>query len=273
MRLRDSMPEINRFAIVSAAIMLAFALTQLISFPARQLAFSVFGIQLNFIFDFNTVITLLTAALAAAGMDWLLLSHPDKDQYESRWAYLRHWIMPVLTSLVIGIALNAFAGEALWWIVFLLGSLLLMAVFVAEYNVVPSEGIRHPLARIGLTGLSFALFLLLAIALYAANLRLYLRLPLLGLCALLVISRSIYLRVGRWEVLWALVNSLILAEVAVGFHYLPLPPIQIGLYLVGIAYGLTSMVTAIKEGRKHWAFWGEPAVMLILVFILSLIWG
>lgn len=267
------MPEIDRFAIVSAAIMLAFALTQIISFPARSLAFSVFGIQLNFTFNFNTVITLLTAALAAFGMDWLILSHPNKHQYATRWIYVRHWIMPVLTSLVIGIALNAFAGEDLWWLVYLLGSLLLMAVFVAEYNVVPSEGIRHPLARIGLTGLSFALFLLLAIALYTANLRLYLRLPLLGLGGLVVISRSIYLRVGRWELSWALVNSLILAEVAVGFHYLPLPPIQIGLYLVGIAYGLTSIVTAIKEGRKHWALWGEPAVMLFLVFVLSLIWG
>lgn len=267
------MPEINRFAIVSAAIMLAFALTQLISFPARLLVFSVFGIQLNFTLDFNTVITLLTSALAAIGMDWLILSHPDKGQYKNRWAYVRHWIMPVLTSLVIGIALNAFAGEALWWSVFLLGSLLLMAIFIAEYNVVPSEDIRHPLARIGLTGLSFALFLLLSIALYSANLRLYLRLPVVGLGAMMVISRSIYLRVGRWEVLWALVNSLILSEIAVGFHYLPLPPIQIGLYLVGIAYGLTSVVTAIKEGRERWAFWGEPAVMFVLIIILSFIWG
>jgi len=267
------MPEINRFAIVSAAIMLAFALTQLISFPARSLDFSLFGIQLNFTLDFNTMITLLTAALAAVGMDWLILSHPDKDPYPRRWAYVRHWIMPVLTSLVIGIALNAFKGEALWWLVFLLGSLLLMAVFIAEYNVIPSGDIRHPLARIGLTGMSFALFLLLAIALYSENLRLYLRLPLLGLGALMVISRSIYLRIGRWELLWSLVNSLILSEVAVGFHYLPLPPIQIGLILVGLAYGLTSAVTAIKEGRKRWAFWGEPAVMFFLIFVLSLIWG
>jgi hypothetical protein len=273
MPLRDSMPEINRFAIVSAAIMLAFALTQLISFPARSLDFGLFGIQLNFTLDFNTVITLLTAALAAVGMDWLILSHPNMNQYPSRWAFLSHWIMPVLTSLVIGIALNAFTGEALWWLVFLLGSLLLMAVFIAEYNVVPSEDIRRPLARIVLTGLSFALFLLLAIALYSASLRLYLRLPLLGLGAIMVISRSIYLRVGKWELAWSLVNSLILSEVAVGFHYLPLPPIQIGLYLVGIAYGLTSVVSAIKEGRKRWAFWGEPAVMVGLIFIVSLIWG
>lgn len=253
--------------------MLAFALTQLISFPARMLVFSVMGIQWDFTLDFNTVVTLLTAALAAVGMDWLILSHPDKDLYQSRWAYLRHWIMPVLTSLVIGIALNAFSGDPLWWLVFLLGSLLLMAVFVAEYNVVPSEDIRHPLARIGLTGLSFALFLLLVIALYSANLRLYMRLPIIGLGALMVVSRAINLRIGEWALLWSLINSLILAEIAVGFHYLPLPPIRIGLYLVGIAYGLTSLVTAFKEGRRRWAFWGEPAVMLAVVLILSLIWG
>ncbi len=253
--------------------MLAFALTRLISFPARSLAFSLLGIQLNFTFDFNTVITLLTAALAAVGIDWLILSHPDRNLSPSPWAHVSHWIIPVFTSLVIGIALNAFSGEALWWVLFLLGSLLLMAVFIAEYNVMPSEDIRHPLARIGLTGLSFALFLLLAIALYSADLRLYLRLPLLGLGAMMVISRSIFLRIGRWEWLWSVLISLILSEIAVGFHYLPLPPIQVGLYLVGLAYALTSLVSALKEGRQGWAFWGEPAVMVLLILLLSLIWG
>lgn len=267
------MPEINRFAVVSAAIMLAFALTQLVAFPAQLLTFSILGIQLDFTLDFNTVVTLLTAALAAVGMDWLILSHPGKDQYQNRWAHFRHWIMPVLTALVIGIALNAFAGDPLWWLVFLLGSVLLMAVLVAEYNLVSADAIAHPLARIGLTGLSFALFLLLVIALYSADLRLYIRLPIIGLGALMIISRAVYLRIGQWEVLWSLVSSLILGEIAVGFHYLPLPPIQVGLYLVGLAYGLTSLITALKEGRKRWEFWGEPVVMLAVVLLVSLIWG
>ena len=272
MRFRDSLPDINRLSIVSAAIMLAFALTQLVSFPAPMISFTIFGILLEFFLDFNTVITLFTAVLAAAGMDWLIQSNPKKENYQNRWAYIRHWIVPVLTTFVISVALNTFTGGTFWWVIFILGSLLLMAVLVAEYNVVGGDGVSHPLATVGLTALSFALYLLLAIAVFSANLRLYVRLPLLGIAALMMISRSLYLRLGRWHTVWALVNSLVVSEIAVGFHYLPLTPIQFGLLLVGFAYALTSIVTGIKESRQDWALWAEPIGMMILMILVSVIW-
>jgi len=272
MHFRESLPEINRLSIVSAAIMLAFALTQLIAFPAQLFSFAFFGILLEFNLNFSTITTLLTAMLAAAGMDWLIQSHPDKHLYSNRWAFIRHWILPVLTTFVIGIALNTFAGSPFWWVAFVLGSFLLMAVLIAEYNVVGANEDHYPLARIGLTGLSFALYLLLAIAIYSANLRLYIRLPLLGIGALMVISRSLYLRLGKWEILWSIVSSLVVTEIVVGFHYFPLSPTQFGLSLVGVAYGLTSFVTGIKENRKGTAFWGEPVVMLALMILVSILW-
>ena len=273
MKSSDSMPDINRLSIVSATIILAFALTQLVSFPAQMISFSVLGILLEFFLDFNTIITMFTAVLAAAGMDWLIQSHPDHARYHSRWDYIRHWIVPMLTTLVIGVALNTFAGGAFWWVIFVLGSLLLVAVFIAEYNVFAVDEVRHPLASVGLTALSFALFLLLAIALNLENLRLYIRLPLLGIAAMMMISRSLYLRLGHWYFVWAVVTSLIVSEIAVGFHYLPLTPTQFGLLLVGCAYALTSIVTAIKESRKDWAFWAEPVAMLTLMVLISIFWG
>ena len=273
MQPRSSLPEINRLSIVSAAIMLAFALTQLVSFPAQSLSFSVFGIVLDFVVDFSTVTSGLTLILAAAGMDWLIRTHPEHHQYQHRWDYIRHWILPVLTTLVIGIALNTFAGGPYFWVIFILGSLLLIAVFIAEYNVVSADDVRHPIATVGLTSLSFALFLLLAIAVSSGNLRLYIRLPLLSVGLMMVISRALYLRSGEWHTIWAVIASLIIAEIAVGFHYLPLTPIQYGLLLVGISYSLTSVLTAILESRKNFGLWGEPAGMLAVVLILSILWG
>ncbi len=252
--------------------MLAFALTLLVSFPEQLISFNILGILLEFSLNFSTLTILLTAILAAAGMEWLIQSHPDRPNDTNHWFSIRHWILPVLTTLVIGVALNNFKGGVFWWVIFGLGSLLLMAVFIAEYNVVNVGGIRHPMAAIGLTGLSFALYLLMAIAIYSSTLRLYLRIPLLAVGAMMVISRSLYLRLGEWYPMWALVNSLIVSEVAVGFHYLPNAPIQIGLILVGLAYGLTSVVSGIKEFRRGWAFWAEPVGMLAILIVIGVFW-
>ena len=57
MRYRESLPDINRLSIVSAVIMLAFALTRLVSFPAQDISFLLFGILVEFTFDFSTLIT------------------------------------------------------------------------------------------------------------------------------------------------------------------------------------------------------------------------
>ncbi len=272
MRFRDTLPDINRLSIVAAVIMLAFALTQVVSFPQQQISFTVFSVQYDFSLDFSTIITGLTAFLAAAGVDWLIQSNPHRKQYKHRWSYVRHWIMPILTTLVISVTLHTLDMGIFWWVIFGVGSLLLMAVLVAEYNLSVADNVRHPLAMIGLTALSFTLYLLLAISVNSAGLRLYIQLPLLAVGAAMVISRSLYLRLGKWHLTWAMVNSLILTEVVVGFHYLPLSPIQFGLLLVGIAYSLTSIVSAIKEGRQGWNFWTEPIGMLILLVLVSFIW-
>lgn len=89
----------------------------------------------------------------------------------------------------------------------------------------------------------------------------------------MVISRALHLRTGKWHIIWAVISSLIVAEVAVGLHYLPVSPIQYGLLLVGVSYSLTSLVTAILESRTRLALWGEPVGMLTVVLILSLFWG
>jgi len=112
----------------------------------------------------------------------------------------------------------------------------------------------------------------LSVAVFSGNLRLYIRLPLLAIGAVMAISRSLQLRLGRWFPVWVIINSLAISEIVVGFHYLPLSPVQSGLMLVGIAYALTSILTSIKESRKKWGLWGEPVAMLLLMILVSLIW-
>jgi hypothetical protein len=271
MQLRKSLPDIDRLSVVAAAIMLAFALTQIIHFPSQALSFTFLGILVEFAVDFNTIITALTVILAAAGVEWLIQSHPERKAFKNFWEHGQQWIIPMLTALVVGVALNNIPEGLFWWVIFGLGSLLLMAVFIAEYNLASSDEVQHPLVMVGLTGLSFALYLLLAIAVYSSDLRLYLQLPLLGLGALMMISRSLYLRLREWHFMWVWVSTMIVSEIVVSFHYLPLTATQSALFLVGIAYALTSIVSALKEGRKGWSFWAEPIIMLVLMVLVSFI--
>ena len=252
--------------------MLAFALTLVVSLPAPAVSINFLGVVLEFSVNFGTLTILLTSLLAAAGMEWLLQSHPTENAQDRPLANVRHWIVPVLTTFVIGVTLENFRGEVFWWVAFILGSLLLLAVFIAEYNVVDVGSVRHPIAAMGLTGLSFALYLLMIIAIYSADLRLYTKLPLIAIGAMMVISRSTYLRQGSWYVIWSLVCSVVVTEIAVGFHYLPIAPLRIGLIIVGVAYALTGVVSGIKESRHGWSFWAEPVGMLSILILIGLIW-
>ncbi len=273
MKMKAALPDANRLSIVTAIIMLAFALTKLISYRLQNFYFSIFGIFIGFSLDFDDIVILFSALLAGFGMNWLLQSHPEIHRYQNHMAYVAHWIVPVLTALVIGATLKAFAVGLIWWVVYGMGSLLLFAVFIAEYSVVTHEDYLNPIATVGLTALSFGLFLLLVIALFDANIRLYVRLPLMWLGALMVIARTLYLRLGKWHLLWALLLSLVISEVVVGLNYLPLSPIKLSVLLLGIAYTLTSLVTAMEEGRKSRALWGEPISMLVITILISIFWG
>jgi hypothetical protein len=184
---------------------------------------------------------------------------------------LQHWILPGLTAWVIGVPLNSLATSPEWWIVFSMGGVLLVLVFIAEYSVADVVDIRHPAATVGLTALSFALYLILAITVRSADFRLYLMLPALALAVWLVSLRTLYLRLGgKWLFAWASVIAVVVGQIAMALHYWPLSPIRFGLILLGPSYALTSLVGGIEEGRPVQGWLIEPAVMLLLLWGLAL---
>ncbi len=152
--------------------------------------------------------------------------------------------------------------------------MLLVLVFIAEYITVDFSDIRFAAAAIGLTALSFALFLILAITLRAAGTRLYLALPGLAVPVFLVTLRSIYLRAnGQWRLAWAIGITLVIIQLAIGLQYLPVTPVGYGLFLVAPAYGLTSFAVLIEEGRSLRSAWLGPSVIMVLLVALGLVFS
>ena len=90
----------------------------------------------------------------------------------------------------------------------------------------------------------------------------------------LVSLRTLYLQSGEkghWG--WAAVISLIVGQLAIGLHYLPLSPLVYSLLLLGLGYGLTSLAVAVEENRSWRVLWVEPLVMTLAIWVLAWLVG
>lgn len=264
------LPDINQLSVLAATILLAYAMTPFVRLPETslnlRLPFGIFTYQLNF----STLVSVLTALLAAVGADWLLRGHPHREGV-SLWPQI---ILPALTAWAIGVPLSTLQVGIQWWAVFAMGGVLLVLVFLGEYIVVDFEDARHGPATIGLTALSFALYLILAITARAAALRLYLLLPVLGIPLALICLRTLYLRAGEgWNLPWTFAVVAVTAQVVIGLQYWPVSPLAYGLVLTGLAYALTNIASSFQEERTWPGMLVEPGVVLVLLWGLALFLG
>ena len=257
------LPNADRLSILSASILLAYATSRFVDIPPRELGMQLPGFYLAIQINFHTVVALLVAGLTATGADLLLRDHPalgDKNTLE-------HWLLPALTAWTLGIPLYQLPVGPQWLMSFAIGGALLMLVLVAEYIVVDPDDDRFPLASAGLTAVSYALFLILAITLRSADLRLYLILPALAIASGLVSLRTLHLRLhGGWIYLPTLVITLIVVGIISALHYWPLSPITFGLLILGPAYSLTSLIGALSEGQPLRRAIIEPGIVLLAVW-------
>lgn len=268
-----SYPDPNRLSVLMAAILLAYALARFISLPPLMLSTTLFGIHLPFQVNFQTVVSLIVAVMAASGSIWLISDHPTFKTTDIGWRNsLQFWMLPALTAFLLGIPLNLVSASTAWWVVFTVGAILLVLVFMAEYTIVDVSDLRHP-ASVGLLiAISFALFLILAIAVRAAGLRLYLIIPAILFTSGLVSLHTLYLRLeGRWMVGWAIGISLAIGQVAIGLQYWPLTPTRYGLILLGVVYAITGLAAAIEDKQPFRQALIEPFSVLGATWIIALL--
>ena len=265
---RRYLPEPMRVSVLTAAVLLAFALTRVLNGPHLfSLPLILGNFKLTLSINLNTVIVLLAAGVTATGMDWLLRTHPSLEKGETR----EHWLLPTLTVLVTGIALYTLPNTPIWWLGFGLGAVIFLVVALAEFVVVDPTDARYPVATAILTVMAFIIFLILAVALKAANARLIWIIPALFLAGGLAALRTLHLRLNeRWEYAWALGIGLVAAQVGSALHYLPLTPVRFGLALLAPIYALTVLAVSLAEGNPFRRAFLEPTIMLALFWGLAI---
>jgi hypothetical protein len=262
------LPDSDRVGILTSTVLLAFALTHLIQAPEFNLELQLPGFFLLIPLNLYTAMSVLTAGLTATGMDWLLHTHPSLN---GRPTY-QWWLLPTLTTFVIGLPLSLLPGGAAWWVAFAVAGTFLFFVFVAEYIVVDPGAPYYAISMAGLTALSYTLFFLLAVALRSSNARLYILVLSLFLAAFLASLRILHLRLsGRWEYAWSAGIAFVCVQIASGLHYWPLSPIQFGLMLIGSLYGLTNLAMNLGEDQPPRRAVLEPAIVLALCWGLAIL--
>jgi hypothetical protein len=241
---RSYLPSADRVGVLTASVLLTFALTRLIESPRLTLTLSLPGFYFAFPVTLGVFMTVFAAALAAAGMGWLTRTHPAFGEKSPR----EHVMLPTLTTLVMGAALMLFSGNSAWWAGFALGAMLLVSVYLAEYITVNPSAPSYALARAGLTALAYALFLILVASLRFAGARMFLLIPSIFLVAGFISLRILHLDgTDRWDFPWAFGIGIVCAQIGAGLHYWPLSPIQFGLALTGPLYGLTMLSVSLAD--------------------------
>ena len=178
-----------------------------------------------------------------------------------------HWLLPAVVAWVISIPLAQLPAGPLWVLALAIGGGLLVVILTAEYIAIDADDLRQPIAEAVLTAVSFAAYLLLAIALRAAETRLYLILPALAFTASVVSLRTWHLRLGgEWAWIEAGLVLVIVGQVAAALHYWPLPALSYGLAVLGPAYALTNLVTSMAQGATFRQALAGPLVMLVITW-------
>lgn len=241
---RSTLPSADRIGVLVASVLLAFALTRLIQFPSLTITLDLPGFYFALPLTLGTFMTILAAALAAAGMDWLTRSHPALKGKTN----IEHLMLPTITTFVIGAPLSILPNGTAWWAGFAFGAVLLLVVFLAEYITINPSAPSYALARAGLTALAYALFLILATSLQFSVARMVVAIPAIFIFAGLISLRILHLDgTDRWDFPWAIGIGIICAQMGAGLHYWPLMPVQFGLALTGPLYALTMLSVSLAE--------------------------
>lgn len=267
MQSERNLPDANRLSVISASILLTYAIARLIEIPSRTFAFQLPGFYFELEFNFQIATLLLSTGLIIAGTDWLLRTHPEtEDRY-----LIEHWMLPAFTAWIIGIPILQMPIGPLWWAGFVLGAGFLLLVLVAEYITIDPNDIRHPLAAAALSATAYAIFLTLGISLRFIGLRLFLLLPAIFIATILVSARTLNLRLsGHWVWLDAFSIALLSTQLTAGFHYLPVTPISFGLLILAPTYSLSTLFANIRSKMVISRAIIEPTIILLIILMTAL---
>ena len=274
MKLDRPFPSRDQLSVITATIVLAYALGRFLELPQREVATTLFGSALGFELSGPFLMLVFTAALISAGSEMIIRAHPLFAGQPARRTRI-HWILPGATALVMGAALNHAASTPLWWLVLGCSVVALVVVLIAEYLVVDPTDPRREAAALALTTLAYLLALILFILLRRLGARAAISATLGGGVAAALTLRLFALKFAPlWRsALYAALVGLVCAETIWALNYWAIPATGAALLTMIPFYVGEGLAEQHLLGRLTQRIWIEFGVIGGLVLALALVWG
>ena len=259
------LPSRDRLSVLTAIIVLAYALARFLDLPARSLTATLLGSPLRLELSGPGLMLLLVAALISTGSDTLMRSHPYYANASSRRTII-HWVVPGATALVLGAALNQAASGAAWWTGLAVSALALLAVLVVEYRVVDPADPARDAAAVALGALSYALAAVLFGLLRSVSARAAIAATVGGVTALALAWRLFALHGAplRRAAVYAALTGAIMAQVTWGLNYWRVTPLAFALLTMVPFYFCVGVLREHLAGsltRRGWLEYGVVAAL------------
>jgi hypothetical protein len=268
-------PDRDRLSVLTAVILLAYALARLLDVPARVFDTTLFGSPLGFELNGPVLMMILVAALISAGSDTLIRSHPRLASRPdgARAHTVQHWIMPGATALALGGLLNRAPDGVLWWLGLGVSAIVLIAVLIAEYTLVDRADAAWQFAALSLTALAYALALVLFALLHSLSARALISASGAGLAGGLLALRLFALKAApvRPALLYAGVVALVVAEATWALNYWRVASSSAALLAMipfYLAAGLAQQHFVGRLTRRIWVEYGVVGALALAVALL-----
>jgi hypothetical protein len=267
-------PSRNQLSVVTAVIVLAYALARLLDFPSRLLVTTLFGSALGFELSGTFLMLVFAATIISAGSEMVIRSHPHFAGQPARRTLI-HWILPGATALVLGAALDHAPTSQGWWVGLALSVVALSVVLIAEYLVVDPADPRREAAALVLTVLAYLLALVLFILQRHLGARAAISATIGGGVAAALALRLFALKFAPlWRAaLYATFVGLVCAEAIWALNYWKISANGAALLTLLPFYTCVGVVEQHLQGRLTRRIWIEFAVVGSLVLAIALLWG
>ena len=272
-------PELERELTASAVrervltLVALIALTPLallvVELPARSATLNFLGSPLSINLSTDSLLLVLIPVLTCAGVDWVLRDHPDVRGGEIPYLF-PFWIAPGFAALALSLLLTRIPSWPLWIVILIVGVVMIATLVFAEYVSLSPNARGYAIARLALTGVSYAIAFALFTLIYSARERSIISATLTtliaaGLALDLMAPHIIGLRTAA---IFAGIIGLMVGQATWALNYWNISNWSAGVLLLTIFYILIGLAQQYFQDRLSRAVLIEFAVVAVVALVV-----